>query len=281
MTQDSKTDAARALHRFGLGPRPGSIAAIASDPRGALLAEVERPGIGRIDDPQMLTSAQAARAAFEARSARRAEQILAQRAEKERQASMGDAAGEEKPKEAKPPPPPPPPPILGPTTIERQNFLKEVKARLDAGIDAEIGFAERLVWFWSNHFCVSAEKVPNMSGGYEREAIRPHILGRYVDMLLSVEGHPAMLVYLDNYVSIGPNSVAGINRTREPRARDPGATYAGRAHRLQPGRRFPFRQGAHRLDHHLGQRQSRAWLGIHLQSPPARARAAAGHRQDL
>src|SRR5262245_16029921 len=115
MTQDSKTDAARALHRFGLGPRPGSIAAIASDPRGALLAEIERPGIGRIDDPQLLTSAQAARAAFEARSARRAEQILAQRAEKERQASMAEAAGE-KPKEAKPPPPPPPPPpILGPT----------------------------------------------------------------------------------------------------------------------------------------------------------------------
>jgi hypothetical protein len=79
---------------------------------------------------------------------------------------------------------------------------------------AEIGFAERLVWFWSNHFCVSAEKVPNMAGGYEREAIRPHVLGRYVDMLLAVEGHPAMLVYLDNFISIGPNSVAGINRTR-------------------------------------------------------------------
>jgi uncharacterized protein (DUF1800 family) len=99
-------------------------------------------------------------------------------------------------------------------TIERQIILKEIKAKLDAAVAAEIGFAERLVWFWSNHFCVSAEKVPNMAGGYEREAIRPHILGRYVDMLLAVEGHPAMLVYLDNFISIGPNSVAGINRTR-------------------------------------------------------------------
>ena len=99
-------------------------------------------------------------------------------------------------------------------TIERQIILKEIKAKLDAALAAEIGFAERLVWFWSNHFCVSAEKVPNMAGGYEREAIRPHILGRYVDMLLAVEGHPAMLVYLDNFISIGPNSVAGINRTR-------------------------------------------------------------------
>ena len=43
-----------------------------------------------------------------------------------------------------------------------------------------------------------------MAGGYEREAIRPHILGRFADMLLAVEGHPAMLVYLNNQVSIGP-----------------------------------------------------------------------------
>src|SRR3954453_19221390 len=57
-------------------------------------------------------------------------------------------------------------------------------------------------------------KRSNMAGGYEREAIRPHVLGRYVDMLLAVEGHPAMLVYLDNFISIGPNSVAGINRSR-------------------------------------------------------------------
>src|SRR5262249_27905374 len=99
-------------------------------------------------------------------------------------------------------------------TIERQMFLAEVKARLDAASVAEIGFAERLVWFWSNHFCVSTDTVPNMVGGYEREAIRPHILGRFVDMLLAVEGHPAMLVYLNNSVSIGPHSVAGINRTR-------------------------------------------------------------------
>jgi uncharacterized protein (DUF1800 family) len=53
-----------------------------------------------------------------------------------------------------------------------------------------------------------------MSGAYEREAIRPHVLGRFADMLLAVEGHPAMLFYLDNPGSMGPNSIAGINRTR-------------------------------------------------------------------
>src|SRR6476620_9387309 len=212
MIQESKTEAALALHRFGLGPRPGSISAIASDPRGALIAELERPRAGRIDNPELMTSAQASRAAFEARAARRAQAIVAQRAEKERQASGQDAGAATQ--SADPARPPAPPQFTEATPVERQMFLKEIRAGLDAALDAEIGFAERLVWFWSNHFCVSAERVPNMAGGYEREAIRPHILGRYADMLLAVEGHPAMLVYLDNFVSIGPNSVAGINRTR-------------------------------------------------------------------
>src|SRR5262245_55961771 len=212
MVQECKREAALALHRFGLGPSPGSIAAIASDPRGALIAELERPRAGRIDNPELMTSAQASRAAFEARAARLAEAIVAQRAEKERQAAAQDAGAAAQ--SADPARPPAPPQFTEATTVERQMFLKEIRARLDAALDAEIGFAERLVWFWSNHFCVSAERVPNMAGGYEREAIGPHILGRYADMLLAVEGHPAMLVYLDNFVSIGPNSVAGINRTR-------------------------------------------------------------------
>jgi uncharacterized protein (DUF1800 family) len=81
-------------------------------------------------------------------------------------------------------------------------------------MNAEIGFVERLVWFWSNHFCVSADTVANMAPGYEREAIRTHVLGRFADMLQAAESHPAMLVYLDNFRSIGPRSVAGlINRT--------------------------------------------------------------------
>ena len=57
MALDAKGAAALALHRFGLGPRAGSIAAIASDPRGALLAEIEKPGAGQIVNPELLTSA--------------------------------------------------------------------------------------------------------------------------------------------------------------------------------------------------------------------------------
>jgi uncharacterized protein (DUF1800 family) len=211
-TNDPQHAAALALHRFGLGPRAGAIAAIASDPRGALLAELERPGVGRIDNPELMSAAQASRAAFEARAARRAQQITAERAKKETERltaqGMGDEMMGEVAKTAAPAPAQQAP------TVERQIFLKEVRARLDAALDAELGFVERLVWFWSNHFCVSGDTVPNMLGGYEREAIRPHVLGRFVDMLLAAEGHPAMLFYLSNSASIGPNSVAGINRTR-------------------------------------------------------------------
>jgi uncharacterized protein (DUF1800 family) len=223
MIRDRQRDAALALHRFGLGPRPGAIAAIASDPRGALIAELDRPGAGRIDDPALPGAAASARAASDARAARNAQRVLAARAEQEaerlkaeRQAmgAIGEEAAQSgdmvKESERKPAPPL----DQGPTAVERQMFLREVRARLDAALVPETGFAERLVWFWSNHFCVSADKVPNMAGAYEREAIRPHVLGRYADMLLVVESHPAMLVYLDNAASIGPGSVAGINRSK-------------------------------------------------------------------
>jgi uncharacterized protein (DUF1800 family) len=95
-----------------------------------------------------------------------------------------------------------------------QLVQNEAKVRIEAAVAAEIGFVERLVWFWSNHFCVSADKIVSMAGAYEREAIRPHVLGRFVDMLTAVESHPAMLFYLDNGESMGPNSVAGINRDK-------------------------------------------------------------------
>jgi uncharacterized protein (DUF1800 family) len=203
--------AALALHRFGLGPRGGSIAAIASDPRGALLAELERPGGGRIENPELMRAVAASRAGFEARAARQAQRITAERSKKESERLVAMGMGDEMAAEAKPANGAP---AQQPPTVERQIFLKEVRARLDAALDADLGFVERLVWFWSNHFCVSGDTVPNMLGGYEREAIRPHVLGRYLDMLLAAEGHPAMLIYLSNSASIGPNSVAGINRTR-------------------------------------------------------------------
>jgi uncharacterized protein (DUF1800 family) len=102
----------------------------------------------------------------------------------------------------------------------RQRFgpglVAEVQARFAAAVQSETGFHERLVWFWSNHFTVSSTRaqVINLVGPYEREAIRPHVNGRFVDMLLAVMRHPAMLIYLDNQQSFGPNSRAGQRRDK-------------------------------------------------------------------
>ncbi len=77
--------------------------------------------------------------------------------------------------------------------------------------------SKQLVAFWSNHFCISANKgelARIWAGAFEREAIRPHVLGRFGDMLKAVEQHPAMLFFLDNQQSIGPESRAGLNRKR-------------------------------------------------------------------
>src|SRR5262249_12248199 len=110
---------------------------------------------------------------------------------------------------------PAPRPPSGPT-VPQQIYLAEAKARFHAALIAEIGFVERLVWFWSNHFCVSADKgnVRQICGAYEREVIRANVLGRFADMLLAVESHPAMLIYLDNARSIGPDSPAGMRQRR-------------------------------------------------------------------
>jgi uncharacterized protein (DUF1800 family) len=214
MTTEPHAAAALALHRFGMGPRAGSIAAIASDPRGALLAELERAGGGRVADSGLLTSAQASRAVFEFRQEQQARaKVAAERKRVAESQRMDDAT--EQALDMPPEMEPPPSAQTEPTRpLPQQILLAETKARLDAAFDAELGFVERLVWFWSNHFCISADKIPSMTGAYEREAIRPHVLGRFADMLLAAEGHPAMLFYLDNSASIGPKSVAGINRSR-------------------------------------------------------------------
>ena len=112
------------------------------------------------------------------------------------------------------PPPKPAPPQLN---VIQKTFRAEALARLQRAVLAESGFAERLVVFWSNHFCISANKgglARMWAGSFEREAIRPHVLGRFADMLKAVEQHPAMLFFLDNQQSLGPDSRAGINRHR-------------------------------------------------------------------
>src|SRR5207302_9682238 len=77
MTRDARA-AALALHRFGLGPRAGAIEAIASDPQGALMAELDRPGAGLVAS-DLPSSSAANRAVFEYNAERNAKEKLALR----------------------------------------------------------------------------------------------------------------------------------------------------------------------------------------------------------
>ncbi len=215
MTRDARA-AALAVHRFGLGPRAGTIEAIAADPRGAVLAELDRPQAGLVAVAGLRSSGAANRAVFEYNSERNAKGKLEKR-RREAAQKLAEAGGAQNPGAengmAAQPEATPAMAQEAEVRLPRQIFLDEAKARFDAAKNAELGFVERLVWFWSNHFCVNADATV-MAGGYEREVIRPHVLGRFADMLQAAEGHPAMLIYLNNAASIGPESVAGINRDR-------------------------------------------------------------------
>lgn len=95
--------------------------------------------------------------------------------------------------------------------VARSEYIALVGARANAALTATAPFVERMVHFWSNHFAVSIDKLPviGMGGLLEVEAVRPHVLGTFKDMLFAVETHPAMLIYLDQAQSIGPNSQVG------------------------------------------------------------------------
>ena len=97
----------------------------------------------------------------------------------------------------------------------RALFRPEAKAELDNALTTPAPFRERLVWFWTNHFTVSVRGgMRGGAGAFVEEAIRPHVTGRFDDMLLAVMHHPAMLLYLDNVGSVGPDSTAGRDGKR-------------------------------------------------------------------
>lgn len=166
-----------AVNRFGLGAAPGDLAAASSDPRAWLARQASMPPPSH---PQF------------ARLAHSSEALLAY---PRWIASLARGRGSEG----------------TPRTIEgsfREQMgpimLGEQAARLAAAATTTAPFHERLVWFWSNHFAVSAEKalVFALVGSFEREAIRPHVSGKFADMLLASSQHPAMIMYLDNHLSV-------------------------------------------------------------------------------
>jgi len=203
-------DAAIAANRFGLGARPGDSGAIGGDPKGWLEKQLDRPAA-----KPAAGAPESARVLAEMRDLRVARQIAAQARTNLRQAPTAPADR------------PPPAPGIDEQAIRefgtfvREHYLAQTEQRYRLAIETDAPFVERLVHFWSNHFAISADKQPvaPLVGLYEQEAIRPHVLGNFHDLLLAAERHPAMLVYLDNQTSMGPASQAATfvrrNRGRE------------------------------------------------------------------
>lgn len=96
-------------------------------------------------------------------------------------------------------------------TFSQDRYLTDANESIKQAVLSPHGFFERLAEFWTDHFTVSASvgSVKPFLGAYQNEAIRPHIAGSFMDMLRAVVLHPAMLIYLDQIRSIGPNSPRG------------------------------------------------------------------------
>jgi uncharacterized protein (DUF1800 family) len=242
MARDSQA-ALVALNRFGFGARGGAsgdFVNAASDPRGFVKAELGRPNGVLLEVPGLLSTPALGKAVFdyqfEIQQARDAA-AKSGAAASEAASPPADSKGQKRSLslysmqpamqtadnanagmtaiETTPPNPPKPPPQ--PLNIIQKTFRAEALARLQRATLADCGFTERLVAFWSNHFCISAGKgglARMWAGSFEREAIRPYVLGGFADMLKAVEQHPAMLFFLDNQQSLGPDSRAGQNRKR-------------------------------------------------------------------
>ncbi|MBU6474862.1 MAG: DUF1800 domain-containing protein [Alphaproteobacteria bacterium] len=97
---------------------------------------------------------------------------------------------------------------------ETQDFVTQAAAMTRAAAGSPAPFFERLVQFWANHFTVSITKRQDIAfvAPYVQEAIRPHVLGNFHDLLRAATRHPAMEIYLDNQISMGPHSKAGLRQ---------------------------------------------------------------------
>jgi uncharacterized protein (DUF1800 family) len=202
-TLPTVSPAAIAMNRFGLGARADE--APPADPRGWLLAQFaqyeplpaawsQQPGAAAIaqrfgaEREQAMTDMAASDASMPAQQAPQAQQTP-QNPQAARQAVNRDIRRE-----------------------GAEIYRNAVNARLASALASDTPFVERLVYFWSNHFAVSVDKgqVAGLAGAFEMEAIRPHVLGRFEDMLVAVEQHPAMQVFLDQTRSVGPDSKAAL-----------------------------------------------------------------------
>lgn len=199
-----------AVNRFGLGARPGEVAEVGSDPRGWLLAQL-RPAPapeGHDGLPSSLAllrlRAELLQGALQARQRDAAPRgpaaqggTMSDKPARASAAQRSAASVRAMPEDRR----------AAARTLLREG-VREIGLRYAHAASTALPFQERLVRFWSNHFAVSADKnaARSQAAPMEREAIRPHVLGNFADLLLAVETHPAMLLYLDNVASVGEGS---------------------------------------------------------------------------
>lgn len=183
---DRDLKAAIAATRFGLGARPGEIAEAARDPQGWLKAQIRPEGA---DLPKSNGESAAKRIAD-------LRDFQQQRREMKQEAADKTATREARD------------PVKMAQKLLREDTAQDFLARVQLGASTEASFRERWALFWANHFTVAANKLQTATvvGPYETEAIRPHVFGKFASLLGAVETHPAMLLYLDQVQSVGPNS---------------------------------------------------------------------------
>ena len=197
-----------ATNRFGLGARQGELARIDA-PRDWLRQQL-LGGPPLLDALELKTAADVISGAGElARNARE----MGENGREQLQQRAADASDADAARQARQ--------QLVANRLPRYFapiYQADAVARVRNAITTDRPFLERLVQFWSNHFAVSVDKVAvlGLAGCMEREAIRPHVLGHFEDLLLAVEKHPAMLMFLDNQLSVGPDSMlADLARRRQ------------------------------------------------------------------
>jgi len=188
-----------AVLRFGLGARPGELSAAAADPKAWLKAQTS--GAVALSSANPLTRSDMIYTA-----------LIAAREERQMQRQ---ATARTDPADAKG--------VNAVREVYQPHYRAQVLARAQSAATTDRAFAERLVYFWSNHFAVSADKgaVFGLAGTLENEAVRPHVNGRFIDMLTAVEQHPAMIAFLDNQYSVGKDSDAARKAERRFAAGQP------------------------------------------------------------
>ena len=223
------------LNRLTFGPRPGDVDRVRQMGLAAWVEQQLHPE--RIADAALaerlaglttltMSQAEMSEKIFSPAAEVRRQQQQRQNAQARAQAQSGDPT-----MMAGPPPPPPARAALTPEQRAAQQRQANVQQELMEAKVLRAALSERqleevLVDFWFNHFNVFIGKgqVRQYVTSYERDAIRPHVLGSFREMLGATAKHPAMLFYLDNYQNRTPNPPVVVSDQLDRRLRDPRLT---------------------------------------------------------